>query len=86
MFCLPPHATRISQPLDVSYFHSLKVHWDQACDYYMSSNYGKDVTIYQFSQLFAVAWKQAMTPQNIVAGFRATGVLAVNCNAIVLPG
>lgn len=86
VFCLPPHTTHISQPLDVSCFHSLKVHWDYACDYYMSSNSGKVVTIYQFSQLFALAWKQAMTPQNIIAGFRATGVFPVNRNAIVLPG
>ena len=39
----------------------------------MSSNPGKSVPIYQFSELFAKAWRQAMTPSNIVSGFRVTG-------------
>ena len=72
VFCLPPHTTHIAQPLDATCFHSLKCHWDQACDDYMSSNPGKCVTIYQFSELFAKAWRQAMTPSNIVSGFRVT--------------
>ena len=86
VFCLPPHSTHVSQPLDASCFHALKVYWDQSCDEYMSTNPGKIVTIYTFSQLFAKAWHKAMTPQNIVSGFRVTGVYPVNRRAIVLPG
>ena len=26
--CLPPHTTHVTQPLDVSAFHSLKIYWD----------------------------------------------------------
>ena len=52
----------------------------------MSSNPGKSVPIYQFSELFAKAWRQAMTPSNIVSGFRVTGAYPVNRYAIVLPG
>ena len=52
----------------------------------MSSNPGKCVTIYQFSELFAKAWRQAMTPSNIVSGFRVTGAYPVNRYTIVLPG
>ena len=48
----------------------------------MSDNPGKTVTLYQFSELFAAAWKKAMTPQNITSSFRATGVFPVNRQAL----
>jgi len=86
VFCLPPHGTHICQPLDASCFHSLKTYWDEACDKYMSSNPGHIVTIYQFSQLFATAWKKAMIPSTIVGGFKTTGIFPLNRHAIVLPG
>lgn len=86
VFCLPPHSTHVSQPLDASCFHALKSYWDEACDHYMSKNPGKIVTVYNFTELFATAWYKAMTPQNIMSGFRTTGVYPVNRHAIVLPG
>lgn len=73
VFCLPPHTTHLCQPLDVTCFHSLKAYRDNACDQYMSSNPGRVVTIYQFSQLLPIAWTQAMTPQTIMLGFKVTG-------------
>ena len=51
----------------------------------MSSNPGKVVTIFQFSQLFSTAWIRAI-PSNIATGFRATGVFPVNRNATILQG
>jgi len=52
----------------------------------MSSNPGHIVTIYQFSHLFATAWKKAMIPSTIVGGFKTTGIFPLNRHAIVLPG
>ena len=78
IFCLPPHSTHVSQPLDASCFHVFKSYWDEACDHYMSKNPGKIVTVYTFSQLFATAWYKAMTPQTIVSGFQTNGVYPVN--------
>ena len=86
VFCLPPHTTHLCQPLDVTCFHSLKAYWDNACDQYMSSNPGRVVTIYQFSQLLPIAWSQAMTPRTIMSGFKATGISPLNQYAITLPG
>ena len=86
VFCLPPHLTHLLQPLDASCFHALKIYWDEACDQFMGSHPGRIVTIYQFSQLFATAWRQAMTPSTIVAGFKTTGVFPINRRAVVLPG
>ena len=52
LFCLPPIITHVAQPLDVTPFHSLKSHWYNACELYMSSHPGKTVAIYYFSKSF----------------------------------
>ena len=83
---LPPHSTHITQPLDVSAFHSLKTYWDTECDKFMSANPCRLITIYQFSFLFSASWSKAMTPQTIAAGFRATGVFPLNRRTINIPG
>ena len=57
-----------------------------ACDQYVSSNPGKKVTIYNFSELFSQAWYQAMVPRTVMSGFRATGVYPFNRRAISIPG
>ena len=38
-----------------------------------------------FTELFAKAWLQALTPANIVAGFRTCGIYPFNRNAISFP-
>lgn len=56
VFCLPPHTTHLSQPLDVSFFGPLKKYWSAECHAYTQNNPGRIVTKFQFSQLFAKAW------------------------------
>ncbi len=82
VFLLPPNTTHISQPLDGACFKVLKGCWDEECNTYMTRNPGKTVTIYQFSELFANAWRKAMTPASIIPSFRMTGVYPVNREAI----
>ena len=38
LFCLPPHTTHESQPLDASIFKSLKQNWQHACHNFFQSN------------------------------------------------
>ena len=52
IFCLPPHTTADSQPLDTSVFGPLKSYWSQACHDYMFAKPGRVVTKFQFSSLF----------------------------------
>ena len=52
LFALPPNTTHTSQPLDKGCFSSLKESWKQVCHDFLTSNPGKVVTRYQFSQLF----------------------------------
>ena len=82
LFCLPPHTTHESQPLDTTVFGPLKRNWQSVCHQYMQSNPGKIVTKYQFSALLNKAWMLTMTPSNICAGFRKCGVYLFNSNAI----
>ena len=78
VFCLPPHSTHKTQPLDKGVFSPLKRAWREECHSYMLANPGKVVTRFQFSFLFGHAWMKAMTPLNIVAGFKVTGVYPID--------
>ena len=83
IFCLPPHTTADSQPLDTSCFGPLKTYWSQACRDYMFANPGQVITKFQFSHLFAQAWSKGMTISNITAAFRNTGIFPFNLGAIL---
>lgn len=74
VFCLPPNSTHKTQPLDKGVFGPLKRIWREECHSYLLNNPGKVITRFQFSTLFGRAWMRAMTPHNIVSGFRTTGV------------
>ena len=82
IFCLPPHTTHASQPLDASVFAPLKKHWADACQRYLAKNPTKLVTRYQFSTLLNEAWMETMKPASICAGFRTYGVYPFNAKAV----
>ena len=70
IFCLPPHTTADSQPLDTSCFDPLN-YWFETCCQYLFDNPGRVITKFQFSSLFTHAWSNGMTINNIVSGFRS---------------
>ena len=76
-----PNTTHVCQPLDVTPFNSLQVHWDSVCDEFMSTNPGRIVTLYQFCPLISKAWRMVMVPKTLMAGFKAAGVFPPNCKA-----
>ena len=82
LFCLPPHTTQDSQPLDCTVFGPLKRRWSTVCHNYLQKHPGVLISKYNFSELFAEAWLQALTPANIVSGFRKCGIHPFNRNAI----
>ena len=85
LFCLPPHTTQDSHPLDCTVFAPLKRHWSDVCHQFQHYHPGMVISKLNFSGLFAEAWLKALTPANIVAGFRKCGVYPFNRNAIPLP-
>jgi len=82
LFTLPPHTTHMHQPLDRGCFGPLKTKWREVCYKYITDNPGKVVTRYSFSRLFHEAWVKAMTMNNIMSGFKVTGVFPVDRSAI----
>ena len=82
LFCLPPHTTHESQPLDASVFKSLKENWKHACHNFIQSNPSLTITKYRFSGLFKEAWGKTMNPATFCFGFRRCGVYPFNKDAI----
>ena len=82
IFCLPPHTTHLTQPLDKDCFAPLKSYWREECQTYLSKNKGRAITRFQFSQIFSKAWVRGMTMTNVMAGFRTTGVCPFDHNAV----
>ena len=83
IMCLPPNTTHAAQPLDVSFFGTLKKRWSSdVCHSYVSENLGKVITKYTFSGLFRQAWYKTISPDLIVAGFRKVGVCPFDRTAI----
>ena len=85
ILCLPPHTTHEAQPLDCGVFGPLKAHWSNVCHSFLQQNPGRVITRFQFSSLFSEAWGMAVTPSNIIAGFRTCGVYPFNPSAIQVP-
>lgn len=83
IFCLPLHTTADSQPLDTSCFGPLKTYWFEICRQYLLSNPYRVITKFQFSMLFVQEWSKRMTIENIVSGFRGTGIYPFEPNAIL---
>jgi hypothetical protein len=82
LFCLPPHTTHESQPLDTTVFGPLKQHWRNACHDFMQANPGRVITKYDFSALLNKAWMKTMTPANICSGFKKCGIYPYDRTAI----
>ena len=78
VFVLPPNTTHLSQPLDGVCFKALK-----QCNSFMSDNPGKTVTIFQFSELFAAAWKKPLLHNiSLLVSVLHAGVFPVNHQAL----
>ena len=82
MLCLPPHTTHESQPLDCTVFSPFKTQWRTVCHEFFQANPGKVITNFNFVSLFIKAWTQAVTPANLVAGFKSCSVYPLDSSAI----
>ena len=85
VFVLPPNTTHLCQPLDKGPFSPLKAQWKKCCHNFSVKYPGRVVTLYDFSSVFSKAWFASMTMNNIITGFRITGVYPINRRAFLLP-
>ncbi|XP_033124341.1 uncharacterized protein LOC117122744 [Anneissia japonica] len=82
MLSFPPHCSHELQPLDKSVYGPLKTYINQASDNWMRDpqNAGKSMSIHIIPKLVSYAFPKAMTPENITAGFKSTGIFPFDKN------
>ena len=71
---LQPHTSNKTQPLDRTVFGPMKTHYNRLADSWMMRHVGKLITIYQIAELAGTALTKAATPENVISGFRVSGV------------
>ena len=80
MVSFPPHCSHKLQPLDRSVHGPLKRYYNVACDDWIVSHKGRTMTIYDVPAMVGLAYPKAMTPANIQAGFKVSGISPFNRN------
>jgi len=82
LFCLPSNTTHELQPMDKSVFRSFETYWDEELLKFWRLHADRQVNKDRFGKIFTPAWYKAMTPMNVINGFKATGIYPFNKNAI----
>lgn len=80
LISLPSHSTHRLQPLDVSFFKSLKYYYNQEIQSWLRKHPGRPVTEYQIAELFSSAYGRAASISNALSGFRESGIIPFNPN------
>ena len=83
LFALPSHTSHITQPLDVAFFHPLKLGWKKVCKDFMDTTLCS-VNKATFGSLFMKAWNDSVKPETVVSGFRRSGIWPIDFAAIDL--
>lgn len=78
LLTFPPHCTHRLQPLDRTYFKSLKSAFSRSCDNWLISNKGRAITQYDVMPLFEQAYSSTATVQSAVNGFAVCGLWPFN--------
>lgn len=78
LYCLPPHSSHITQPLDVGFFSLLKAAWKRAVMDYNSEHPGSTVSKSSFSCVFRKAYLSTVKPEKIINAFRHSGIYPPN--------
>ncbi|XP_074037775.1 uncharacterized protein [Leptinotarsa decemlineata] len=76
----PPHCSLRLQPLDVSVYGPFKGKYKIASNDWMIAHPGKTITIHNIVELAGKAFQNLFTMNNIVSGFRRTGIYPLNRN------
>ena len=78
MLSFPPHTTHKMQPLDVSFFRSLKNWYNIEIEKFLRTHPGQAVTVHQISKFVSASFVAAATMGTAVNGFRKAGVWPPN--------
>ena len=78
MLTFPPHCTHRLQPLNRTFFKSLKSAFSRSCDNWLTSNRGRAITQYEVIAMFERAYSCTATIQTAVNGFATSGLWSYN--------
>lgn len=81
--CLPAHSSHLTQPLDVGCFSVLKRLYGRELEAFIKCHINH-ITKTEFFIAFKAAHHTTMTAENIKAGFRGTGLVPYDPQAIIL--
>jgi hypothetical protein len=78
---LPPHCTDLLQPLDVGVFAPLKALYDaQLTQFVQATGANQALRKSAFVDMVSAVWRRGLSPDNVKAGFRATGIVPLDRN------
>ena len=86
LYCLLPHSSHITQPLDVGFFGALKTSWEKAVDKYKISHMGSSVPKESFTAVFNTMWTGAVKMATIVNSYARTGIYPIDRSAVANSG
>ena len=82
LYCFPPHASHIIQPLDICVYGPLKKIWNKAITNF-KEKFNAVMNKSNFFTVFDDAWETVkIKPQNVTAGFQKAGLVPFNENAL----
>ena len=82
IFCFPPHASHVLQPLDVSVFGPLKKKWNKSIQDFRLLH-KMSITRSHFFGIFDEPWQATIANKhNVVSGFRSCGLVPFNADAV----
>ncbi|KAE9521524.1 hypothetical protein AGLY_018080 [Aphis glycines] len=74
LLSFPPHCSHKLQPLDRSVYGPFKKFVNREMDQWMTMHPGSRMTIYDIPQIVAGALPDAVSPRNIMGGFKVSGI------------
>ena len=83
LYCLIPHASHLTQPLDVGVFGPMQSKWKEALVNFQIQNPNSQPTKYIFPQVFKPVWEDPAKSANLAAGFKAAGIFPLNGNILI---
>ena len=82
LYCFPPHASHVMQPLDICVFGPLKKLWNTALNNF-KIKYNQVMNRTMFFTVFDEAWEACKTNKaNIVSGFKKSGLIPLDPDAL----
>ncbi|APA11745.1 hypothetical protein sscle_08g065150 [Sclerotinia sclerotiorum 1980 UF-70] len=79
---LPPHSSHLTQPFDIGCFSNLKRSYSNQIDEFIKA-YINHISKIEFFAAFKAAYQESITAQNMKSGFRGTGLIPFNPEAVL---